>query len=218
MKHPLIHDIFKVPIYEFRLDLDNDKLYDFCLKYEKTDSGDSSRVISNLGGYQSKDLDLNKPILHPLLKEIKLHADTFSNKVLNGLDQNVDNIWLNINRYKDSNLTHNHPNAEISGVYYVKTPSECGQIIFEHPAFNVLSYYDTLRELKSEERGPHDALAWAMPVFEGRLYLFPSWLNHRVESNHNLTEHRYSFGFNTHSKNGMGSRMAFNTRIETKGE
>ena len=202
MKHPLIHDIFKVPIYEFRLDLDNDKLYDFCLKYEKTDSGDSSRVISNLGGYQSKNLDLNKPILHPLLKEIKLHADTFSNKVLNGLDQNVDNIWLNINRYKDSNLTHNHPNAEISGTYYIKTPDECGQIIFEHPAFYTLSYYNSQREgaKRKEEWGPYDSITWAMPVYSGSLYLFPSWLNHRVDPNMNKTEERISLSFNIHYK------------------
>jgi len=202
MKHPLIHDIFKVPIYEFRLDLDNDKLYDFCLKYEKEDSGDSSRVISNLGGYQSKDLDLNEPILQPLLKEIKLHVDTFSNKVLNGLDQNIDNIWLNINRYKDSNLVHNHPNAEISGTYYIKTPDKCGQISFEHPAFYTLCYYNSQREgaKEKEEWGPYDSITWAMPVYSGSLYLFPSWLNHRVESNYNLNQDRVSFAFNTYYK------------------
>ena len=194
MKHPLIHDIFKVPIYEFQLDLDNDKLYNYCKKEQRKQSG---RVVSNLGGYQAKELDLNEPTLKPLLEEIKLNVNTFSNKVLNGLDQTVDNLWLNINRYKDSNLTHNHPNAEISGVYYVKTPNECGQIIFEHPAFNVLSYYDTLRETNSSHTGPYDSLEWNMPVCEGTLYLFPSWLNHRVESNKNITEDRVSFASNT---------------------
>ena len=198
MKHPLIHDIFKVPIYEFRLDLDNDKLYDFCLKYEKEDSGDSNRVISNLGGYQSKDLDLNESILQPLQEEIKLHVDTFSNKVLNGLDQNVDNVWFNINRYKDSNLPHNHPNAEISGTYYVKTPDECGQIIFEHPAFATLCYYNGQKTGGPGEWGPYDSITWAMPVYSGSLYLFPSWLNHRVQANMNKTEDRVSFAFNTH--------------------
>ena len=198
MKHPLIHDIFKIPVYEFRLDLDNDKLYDFCLKYEKEDSGDSNRVISNLGGYQSKDLDLNESILQPLQEEIKLHVDTFSNKVLNGLDQNVDNVWFNINRYKDSNLPHNHPNAEISGTYYVKTPDECGQIIFEHPAFATLCYYNGQKTGGPGEWGPYDSITWAMPVYSGSLYLFPSWLNHRVQANMNKTEDRVSFAFNTH--------------------
>jgi uncharacterized protein (TIGR02466 family) len=195
MKHPLIHDIFKIPIYEFKLDLDNDKLYNYCKKYQREKSG---RVVSNLGGYQSKELDLNEPTLKPILEEIKLHVNTFSNKVLNGLDQTVDNLWFNINRYKDSNLVHNHPNAEISGTYYVKTPDECGQIIFQHPAFDVLSYYSILKGKNSSPTGPYDSLAWNMPVCEGTLYLFPSWLNHRVESNMNKTEDRVSLAFNTH--------------------
>ena len=194
MKNPEVHDIFRVPVYEFQLDIDNHKLYNYCNEYKKSEKG---RIISNLGGYQSNDLDLNEPALQPLLKQITLNVNTFADQVMNSSEQKMNNIWFNINRYKDSNLLHNHPQSEISGAYYVKTPNECGRITFQHPAFDVLDYWDRLRRPKSEERSTYDSLAWNMPVYEGRLYLFPSWVNHRVESNLNLTEDRVSFAFNT---------------------
>ena len=194
MKNPEVHDIFRVPVYEFQLDIDNHKLYNYCNEYKKSEKG---RNKSNLGGYQSNDLDLNEPALQPLLKQITLNVNTFADQVMNSCEQKMNNIWFNINRYKDSNLLHNHPQSEISGAYYVKTPNECGQISFQHPASDVLDYWDRLRRPKSEQRSTYDALAWNMPVYEGRLYLFPSWVNHRVESNLNLTEDRVSFAFNT---------------------
>lgn len=194
LKNPEVHDIFRVPVYEFQLDIDNYKLYNYCNEYKKSEKG---RIISNLGGYQSNPLDLNEPALQPLLKQIKLNVNTFADQVMNSCEQKITNIWFNINRYKDSNLLHNHPQSEISGAYYVKTPDECGQITFQHPASDVLDYWDRLRRPKSEQRSTYDAFSWNMPVYEGGLYLFPSWVNHRVESNLNLTEDRVSFAFNT---------------------
>ena len=197
MNKALVRDIFKVPLYEFKLDLDNDKLYNFCLNYEQHNSG---RSVSNQGGYQSQDLDNSNSILQPLIKQIKLHADTFSDQIINGLEQTVDNVWFNINRHKDFNINHNHPNAEISGAYYVRTPKDCGQIGFIHPGHDVLCYYNSKRGIKSSEMGPYDSESWNMPVNEGTLYLFPSWLNHHVTSNLSKTEDRVSFSFNTFYK------------------
>ena len=195
----MMHDIFVVPIYEFKLDIDNDKLYNYCNEYKKTRKG---RFISNLGGYQSQDLDLDESALHPLIEQIVLSANAFADQVVNSCEQSLSNIWFNINQYKDANSTHNHPQSDISGVYYVKTPETCGQIIFQHPAYDVLSYYNAQRKPKNKYMTRYDASAWTAPVDEGTLYLFPSWLNHRVESNMNKTEDRVSFAFNTlHKKN-----------------
>ena len=196
MKNALVHDIFKVPVYEIDLDIDNQKLYNYCNEYQKTEQG---RVISNLGGYKSEDLDWNESALQPLIEQIKLNTNTFASEVVNSSEQSLANIWFNINRYKDSNLMHMHHNCSISGVYYVKTPDYCGQIVFEHPVADLLEYWDFKRKLKSD-RTPYDAVTWNMPVYQNRLYLFPSWLKHRVDSNYNLTEDRVSFGFNTHYK------------------
>ena len=34
------------------------------------------------------------------------------------------NAWANINRAGDSNLFHDHPQAVLSGVYYVRSPGD----------------------------------------------------------------------------------------------
>ena len=135
----MIQDIFKVPLYEVKLDLDTKNLEHFCKKHQTNNPG---RVISNVGGYQSNDLDLwaNEPILSSLLNQIQIHSNKFAKEFIDK-EQALDNIWININSYKDTNKSHKHVGCDISGVYYVKTSDDCGNIVFEHPAKDVFSYY-----------------------------------------------------------------------------
>ena len=193
----MIQDIFKVPLYEVKLDLDTKNLEHFCKKHQTNNPG---RVISNVGGYQSNDLDLwaNEPILSSLLNQIQIHSNKFAKEFIDK-EQALDNIWININSYKDTNKSHKHVGCDISGVYYVKTPDDCGNIVFEHPAKDVFSYY-FYRHYNSKhpkEFNEYNSMFWSKPAVENILYLFPSWLNHFVEPNLNKTEKRISFSFNT---------------------
>ena len=193
-----IHDIFKVPVYEAQLNLDIKKLQSFCNEYQQNNTG---RIKTNYGGYQSNDLPLNDVSLHPLIKEINTHSSKFAKEFVNSVrgknEQSLINIWININSYKDTNRVHNHPFSEISGVYYIKTPDKCGHIVFEHPAIDILEYYWTE---SSKEFNEYNSPTWWKPAVENTLYLFPSWLKHRVEPNLNKTEERISISFNTIGK------------------
>ena len=195
-----IHDIFKVPVYSTQLNLDIKKLQSFCNEYQQKDTG---RILSNAGGYQSNDLPLNKlkwPLgesLYPLIKEINTHSSKFAKEFVNNNEQTLANIWININTYKDTNNSHNHPFSDISGAYYVKTPADCGNIVFEHPALDVLNYYSPK---PYKEFNEYNSPTWWKPAVENTLYLFPSWLKHRVEPNLNKTEERISISFNTIEK------------------
>jgi uncharacterized protein (TIGR02466 family) len=42
-------------------------------------------------------------------------------------------MWANINPPGGFNRTHIHPNSLWSGVYYVKTPKNCGHLKLEDP-------------------------------------------------------------------------------------
>ena len=191
----MIQDLFKVPIYEVRLDLDIKKLQPFCNEYQQKDTG---RIFSNVGGYQSKDLSLADEALQPLIKEINTHSSKFAKEFINNNEQALNHMWINISLYKDTNKSHNHPGADVSGVYYVKTPDDCGNIVFEHHAINVLGYYSPAYTLNRFNE--YNSPSWGKPVFENHLYLFPSWLKHRVEPNLNKTEERISISFNTLEK------------------
>jgi len=195
-----LKSLFATPLYSTDLNLNLTNLKHFCEKTQKKDIG---RIASNCGGYQSNNLSLDKGPLSPLIKEIETNANIFAQQFLNKKTiQKITSIWINSNLYKDTNRIHSHPGSAISGVYYVKTPSECGQIIFEHPAGRAFEFYqesiDALpgRRNEPEEYNSFNSFSTFVKPTENTLYLFPSWLMHYVESNMNKTEERISISFN----------------------
>ena len=99
--------------------------------------------------------------------------------------------WVNISPPGASNKIHWHSNSYLSGVYYIslKAP-ECGSIFFRDPrvASRMLTY-PAVRETDftaSEVR---------MKPEEGRMYIFPSWMEHGVEVNES-DQDRISIAFN----------------------
>jgi len=187
-----IQELFKIPIYKTELKLDNKKIKSFCLNLQKQSKG---VVKSNVGGWQSKHLsDEDKPILG-LTKEILNHSAKFAKELkFKKLHLNLGNMWVNVNSYKDFNIQHNHPGALLSGVYYVYTPKNCGNIRFYHPAYDLLCF-DWDDDI-FDEFSNYSASNWWLPAKVGKLYLFPSWLNHLVEPNLNKKEKRLSISFN----------------------
>ena len=195
-----IQEIFSVPIYKIKLDLNVKELQSFC-QWKSIDEYESGKVLSNRGGYHSNNLNLKDAALQPLIKEIETHSSQFAETFLSKNKQILINMWFNINLYKDFNISHNHSGDDISGVYYIKTPNECGNIIFEHPAKDLFDYY-FLNVENRKEVNVYNARTWWMPSEVNMLYLFPAWLNHSVETNKNKTEERISISFNTwHERN-----------------
>ena len=174
-----LHEIFAIPIFETNLELDTEEIKLFCKEYQQNHE---SATKSNNGGYQSHNLSLETPVLQSLIREVEWAAS----RGMNEKSQIVFNIWFNVNQYKDNNSSHFHPFSVYSGVYYVETPENCGSIIFEHPALDLLCYYN---------RG--EGGLYTLPAIENTLYIFPSWLKHFVQANENKEEERISISFNT---------------------
>ena len=187
----MIQDLFKSPIYYTDLKLDNKAMANYCLSYSKKEKG---RVLSNEGGYQSDDLQGEHPVLNDLFLSIEEHCASYIKELEIKSTNEISNIWMNINGYKDTNLLHCHPNTLISGAYYVQTPKDCGNIHFHHPAYDSFQYdwtYDKIVKYNT-----YNSADWMMPSSAGRLYLFTSWLQHLVKPNLNKKEKRISISFN----------------------
>ena len=191
-------DIFKTPVYKAELDLDIKKLELFCNAYKEKNEG---RIVSNMGGYQSHNLPVmtKQQPLRTLVEEIEHHAHLFAKEFINDTKQEMINTWFNINGHRDFNMNHNHPGCDISGVFYVKTPVDCGNIVFVHPSADSLSYY-CWEQQEKKEFNTYNSEEWWMDAVENVLYLFPGWLNHYVRPNNNKEEQRISFSFNTRAK------------------
>ncbi|HEY9908273.1 MAG TPA: TIGR02466 family protein, partial [Thermosynechococcaceae cyanobacterium] len=100
------------------------------------------------------------------------------------------NCWANISPKYASNKIHDHANCLLSGVFYIKTPKDCGNIMFYDPRSAKTFYKPSVTNFTAYTA---DAIAHAAEA--GILLIFPSWLKHGVEPN--LSEDdRVSISFN----------------------
>ena len=100
------------------------------------------------------------------------------------------NCWANVNPKYASNKIHDHANCLFSGVYYVKTPGDSGNLMFYDPRSAKTFYKPLVSHFTAYTA---DAIAHA--AAEGLMLIFPSWLKHGVEPN--LSEDdRVSISFN----------------------
>lgn len=185
MQENEMKELFVTPVFRKKLSLDNSKILTYCLSLEKKDSG---RTVSNMGGWQSNDIVGNPKEL----TELNSLISDFSSEICQIMQiepVKLYNSWVNINRYKDCNWPHTHDDAILSGVYYVKTSEDTGNIQFNNP--NSIS-----GNLRINNYNKFNAPDWWLPTTEGVLYVFPSWVRHGVQINMNKSEERVSISFN----------------------
>ena len=175
-----ITSLFNTPFFQKELDLNIEEIKSHCLAMRTHGKG---REVSNIGGWQSEDLYNEHPELNDLFLEIELAGNEFTNYINND-SCFLDNIWININGYKDFNRAHVHSKAYVSGVYYVQTPNDCGNICFEHPSPLHNTEWDHV----------HNTMGYIPQA--NTLFLFPNWLSHYVLPNLNKDEERISISFN----------------------
>ncbi|MFQ5775573.1 MAG: 2OG-Fe(II) oxygenase family protein [Kiloniellaceae bacterium] len=102
----------------------------------------------------------------------------------------VTGCWANVNPPGTGHRPHMHPNNFLSGVYYAQTPQQSDGLIFHDPrpqAFVVSPKVKKLTELTGSEM--------KLDVREGRLVVFPAWLEHSVAPTEGEGE-RVSVSFN----------------------
>jgi uncharacterized protein (TIGR02466 family) len=185
-------DIFKFQLYCEKLNFDTDSLSNLCFELQNKNK-DYGRISSNLGGWQSDDLFDAYTIISNLRKLIYNHIDIYSKNFKLNKKLKLDNLWININGYKDLNLPHIHPNSILSGVFYVKVPKNSGKIRFENPCLDLMEsvYQNSIIEYNSI-----NSATWSLEPDENLLILFPSFLKHSVLPNMNKKEKRISISFN----------------------
>tara|TARA_B100000131_G_C18125401_1_gene614489 strand:- start:5037 stop:5714 length:678 start_codon:yes stop_codon:yes gene_type:complete len=195
--------LFPTPIWWTELDVDNDAIASFC--YSVRDKG-KGMSRSNVGGFQSPDFDGEDMLdsdhaLGDLARRIKaLGEDIHARFKPWGCNVRLANIWMNINNSNsgDYNVTHTHPGSVLSGVYYVKTPPDSGDLIFHRDHTSAFLFASAGVMQSSCEGGEDTPWCWsqmAYPPVAGRLMFFPAWLPHGVEAGHNV-EDRISVSFN----------------------
>ena len=198
--------MFSTQIWTMYIDhIDNEAIAKYLLAKEQEDTEGQS--ISAIGGWQSdkilehettgeqpKITVLNK--LHASIKEV-MHEITIYNQYKTNIKIEYVGMWANVNRYKDYNVSHVHPQCDWSGVYYVKTPENCGLLCFADP--RKISILQRNELYQNEEAGkpfpPDNKDDVGRVPKEGELIIFPAYLEHQVLPNR-TDEPRISISFN----------------------
>tara|TARA_Y100001951_G_C11260057_1_gene251943 strand:+ start:307 stop:1053 length:747 start_codon:yes stop_codon:yes gene_type:complete len=170
------------------LTVDNEKLSEEILKREKSKEG---RDISNVGGWQSQPLLTNETwdefdnlldFVKKSFEKVCVHS-RYQKKIKFG----IASPWLSVNRHRDYNQVHQHGQMDWSWVYYAKSPKKCGDIVFIDPRIRkTMRPQDHLMTKEHEANHmPNPALCtqYKMPVLDGRLVIFPAYVEHYVEPN-----------------------------------
>jgi uncharacterized protein (TIGR02466 family) len=184
-------NIFNIGIHDKKLDINNKELFDYVLNLKKKSEG---RKVSSPTGWQSMDLPIKEKLFSKIVNEITKNFNIYMDDL--SLDYpkfKIGNMWANINGYKDYNLVHSHGNSVISGVYYIKVPSNSGNIFFVNP---VSEQINTNWNNCIKNFSEHNSSHFKINSIEHYLILFPSWLQHGVEPNLNKKENRVSLSFN----------------------
>jgi len=90
----------------------------------------------------------------------------------------IDNLWLNLMKEGSEQAVHQHYGYTFSGVYYVDLPDNTGKITFHSHLGGTGNSYHELNDI--EENGVFNSFSWWLPVMEGSIVIFPSYLKHSV--------------------------------------
>ena len=177
------------------LEIDNfDNYKDQIVKdiYDEKDKDSEGRKLSNIGGWQSDSVgieDCKSSFIKKIMVESLMGFKPMSNMTYMKVEG-----WTNINKPGDYNKLHDHPVSELSGVLWIKTPKESGDIRFVHPEIfsrfkEIDCYTEEFKELNCSY------MTYNFYPKEGTMLIFPSVLQHEVTENKS-SEDRISYSFN----------------------
>ena len=177
-----------------RLGIDNfDDYKDQLIKetYQERDKDPIGRRVSNRGGWQSSLTNIRN-CKSETLNDI-IVSSVSKLPILKGVAAAVSG-WKNINGPGDFNVIHSHPKSHLSGVLWIKTPKNCGNIVFESP--EIFNRYQELDSYSDESRlNSNNYMTYYFTPKEGNILIFSSDLRHEVKENKS-NEDIISYSFN----------------------
>ena len=184
--------IFPVPVHQFDVngfgEIQNE-LIDYVYKMREKDP--IGHIISNRRGWQSScfSIDNEDDVLQSFLTNCLANFPYLKKSV-----KLFVSAWININPPGAFNLKHNHPTSDLSGVLWIKSQQNCGNIEFDSPrSFATHQEIDSYTEDFKNQNNVFQS--YYFNPTEGRILVFPSYLDHHVGFNESQ-EDRISVSFN----------------------
>ena len=185
----IIEKFFPTIVYGKDVQLNNNQLAQDIVNWSNQDKGVSK---TNYKGWHSTTDMGQKPEYQQLVTELlRMQKEIYDNEHLDR-HARLGNMWANINPPGGMNQPHIHPNALFSGVYYVKSPPNCGRLKVMDPRPGIQF---TMPIRKPGDPGKDMWRDVNIEPVVGRIIMFPAWLWHSVEENKS-NDIRISISFN----------------------
>mgnify|MGYP003138876824 CR=1 FL=1 len=196
----VIYSLFSTPVYCSKIEL-SDKENNFITnqKFERTtvDNGNRSKNTYILNLKQLKKL--KQKIEDKIEIYVREHL-----KINKKCKFYITNSWIMEHEKNDYAQSHIHSNSILSGVLYVKTPLNSGNLNFHSDKHNY-SFLGATLKLEYDSYNILNCNQWTIAVEEGLIVLFPSNTYHSTEKCCN-DEKRYCLAFNIFVKGELGSK------------
>jgi len=183
--------LFPTPVYvaDIKHPTLNQDLERDIIAWSKEDKGITR---TNVKGWHSATNMHERPEFKNLVNMLYACQKTVYEQEYYESEPFLGNMWANINPPGGMNRAHQHPNSLWSGVYWIKTPKNCGQLKIDDPRSVACMTRPRQKDGKKPDR------LWRETHYEpvaGRCIMFPSWLMHCVDPNES-NDIRISVSFN----------------------
>jgi uncharacterized protein (TIGR02466 family) len=194
----MIEDIFAISIYRTKykdniVELQNNVIPLLEPVFAETIK-DNQGSMRN-GGLCSYNVVRNlqsMPELQGLLEFLTEHVNAYWQHLNYSGKPAIVEMWAN--RYAPGSFidTHNHSPVPLTSSFYLKKNKDSGNLVFEHPNEVILKHQPYSFNNRSSY---HQLFDYEVPVEEGDLVIFPSYLRHKTMPNQS-TEDRIIIGTN----------------------
>ena len=190
--------IYRAPLLRDTRALNRELLAESCKIRERDAAGQRWSRKNYPGGYTSysslDQLHRMSSTFITLREKIDRHVRVFAREQdwdLRGRKLAMTDCWVNFMSRGVAHGPHLHPQAVVSGTYYLKTPRGSPGLKFEDPRLSRLMAAPPRRA--DSVLSPHVSF----PACSGEVILFESWLRHEVPVLRTNGE-RVSLSFNYH--------------------
>jgi uncharacterized protein (TIGR02466 family) len=190
---------FATPIYHTVVETISEKTKNqlFDLEFERLDTNN---------GWISKDkFIINRENFRDLKSLIESELSFYLDNILE-VDRKIEfyitNSWIIMHDPGDYAQEHIHINSLLSGVLYLETNDESGDIHFQKNT-NHLNLFPSALEVDIKNYNIFNSKSWYFKPCNNQLFFFPSSLLHYVDKNKSSSK-RYSLAFNIFIKGRLG--------------
>tara|TARA_B100000941_G_C28500350_1_gene553738 strand:- start:60 stop:683 length:624 start_codon:yes stop_codon:yes gene_type:complete len=180
--------LFSKVFYMKQLDIDTNKITSMIDNHFESSGTNTSIDVDNITSVSTSKSILELENFSDLKKQLLNELNNFFHNVMNYESEfKITTSWFTKSQTSQSSNYHNHNNSMFSGILYLQTDENSGDISFED--FNNRRY-----KLNVKEYNIYNCTEYQIKPIDGLLILFPSEVHHKIlKNNSNIVRHSLAF-------------------------